>query len=376
MIFKRCTKCLIPNTRPDTHFNEEGVCSACTSYAARQHIDWSTRKAALEFLLEEQPYNGSGYDCIVPSSGGKDSTAQVLKLIELGARPLVVTATTCHLTEIGRANIDNLARFATTIEVSPNKEVRKKLNRLGLTMVGDISYPEHVSIFTTPFKMALKLGIPLIMYGENPQQEYGGPPGSELAREMTRRWVAEFGGFLGLRPDDLIGAQLDAWITKEEMQDYQPPDARDISSHHVQAHFLGHYLPWDSKENARIATEHGMRAIMPTPANWWVAENQDNAQTGLHDHMMYRKYGYGRGCAQISVDIRAGRVSRETALQWVKTHDGLFPWVYMGINWANMLDRIGFNPELIWTLMDKFTNWDIFTRDHVDDTTVRLLHDE
>ena len=94
MQFKRCTKCLIPNTRPDTYFNEEGVCSACTSYAFRQHIDWTTRKAALEFLLEEQPYNGSGYDCIVPSSGGKDSTAQVLKLIELGARPLVITATT------------------------------------------------------------------------------------------------------------------------------------------------------------------------------------------------------------------------------------------------------------------------------------------
>jgi hypothetical protein len=41
----------------------------------------------------------------------------VLTLIELmGAKPLVVTAVTCHLTPIGRANIDNLARYATTIE--------------------------------------------------------------------------------------------------------------------------------------------------------------------------------------------------------------------------------------------------------------------
>lgn len=373
MQFKRCTKCLIPNTRPDTHFNEDGVCSACTTYARRQEIDWNARRMLLENLLHNQPKNGSGYDCIVPSSGGKDSTFQVLKLIELGARPLVVTATTCHLTEIGRSNIDNLKRFATTIEVSPNAEVRKKINRIGLRMVGDISWGEHVSIFTTPFGMALQLGIPLIFYGENPQAEYGGPPGTEEAKEMTRRWVAEFGGFLGLRPDDLVGME---GLTMADMNDYQAPEAAFVRAREIQAHFLGHYLPWDSKENARIATEHGMRAIMPTRANWWLAENQDNAQTGLHDHMMYRKYGYGRGCAQISVDIRAGRVSRETALEWVKTHDGLFPWVYMGINWANMLDRIGFNPENIWTLMDKFTNWDIFTRDHVDDTTVRLLHDE
>lgn len=357
MIFKRCTKCLIPNTRPDTHFNEEGVCSACTSYAARQQIDWAYRKTLLERLLEDQPYNGSGYDCIVPSSGGKDSTAQVLKLIELGARPLVVTASTCHLTEIGRANIDNLARFATTIEVSPNKETRKKLNRLGLTMVGDISWPEHVSIFTTPFKMALKLGIPLIMYGENPQAEYGGPPGTEQAREMTRRWVAEFGGFIGLRPSDLIGQD---GITEADMKDYQPPDARDISSHHVQAHFLGHYLPWDSKENARISTEHGMRAIIPTAANWWIAENLDNAQTGCHDYMGFLKYGYGRGVAQISVDIRAGRVSRETALEWAKTHDGMYPWKYMGVHLDEILHRIGVTPQQFRATCDLFTTQDLF----------------
>lgn len=357
MQFKRCTKCLIPNTRPDTYFNEEGVCSACTSYAARQQIDWAYRKTLLERLLEDQPYNGSGYDCIVPSSGGKDSSAQVLKLIELGARPLVVTASTCHLTEIGRANIDNLARFATTIEVSPNKEVRKKLNRLGLTMVGDISWPEHVSIFTTPFKMALKLGIPLIMYGENPQAEYGGPPGSEQAREMTRRWVAEFGGFLGLRPDDLIGVE---GLTKLDMQDYQPPHASDISSHHVQAHFLGHYLPWDSKENARIATEHGMRAIIPTAANWWSTENLDNAMTGLHDHMMFRKYGYGRGCAQASVDIRSGRASRETLLPWILEHDGLFPEFYMGVPIEDVLKPLGVSRDHLNRIMDQFTSWEIF----------------
>ncbi len=371
MSFIRCRTCLYPTTKPDLFFDASGDCSACTAYAKRKQIDWIGRKAELVRLLETTPRNGTGYDCIVPSSGGKDSTWQVLTLIELGARPLVVTAATCHLTEIGRSNIDNLKRFATTIEVSPNAEVSKKLNRIGLEMVGDISWREHVAIFTIPFKIAVQTGIPLMFYGECPQTEYGGPPGTDEAKEMTRRWIGEFAGMLGLRPSDLVGME---GITAADMQDYTLPTDDQIKALGLHAHFLGHYLQWDSAQNARIATKNGMRAIQASPANWWLCENLDNAQTGLHDYMMYRKYGYGRGCAQISVDIRQGKVPRETALEWVKTHDGLFPYTYMGINWANMLDRIGFNPERLWALMDKFTNWDIFTQ--MDDKTVRLLNDE
>ncbi|CAB4223484.1 hypothetical protein UFOVP1670_74, partial [uncultured Caudovirales phage] len=114
----RCKLCVIPDTRPDTQFTD-GVCSACISSARRPQIDWEARKKELIALLDR--HHG---ECIVPSSGGKDSTAQVLMLQELGARVTVVTATTCHLTTIGRKNIDNLARYATTIEVSPNKTVR------------------------------------------------------------------------------------------------------------------------------------------------------------------------------------------------------------------------------------------------------------
>ena len=89
----RCKRCVLPDTRPDTHFNEEGVCSACTSFDKRQAIDWDQRARDLAIILERaKPVNG--FDCIVPSSGGKDSHWQVLKLIELGVRPLVVTAAT------------------------------------------------------------------------------------------------------------------------------------------------------------------------------------------------------------------------------------------------------------------------------------------
>lgn len=200
----RCARCLYPDLKPDLFFDDAGVCSACRAFEQRQSVDWAAREGELLSALEGGR-NDSGYDCIVPSSGGKDSHWQVLKLIELGARPLVVTATTCHLTHLGRANIDNLTRYATTMEVVANRGVRAKLNRLGLTMVGDISWPEHAAIFSVPFHAACNLGIPLIFYGECPQEAYGGPPGTESAKEMTLRWVSEFGGFNGLRPSDFVG---------------------------------------------------------------------------------------------------------------------------------------------------------------------------
>lgn len=351
----RCTRCVIPDTRPDTQF-VDGVCSACLAFDERAKIDWGARRDDLVRLLERHHRGSSGYDCIVPSSGGKDSHYQVLKLIELGARPLVVTATTCMLTEIGRKNIDNLARYATTIEVTPNREVRARLNRLGLTMVGDISWPEHVSIFTTPFNMACDLGIPLLFYGENPQNQYGGPLGAEEARIMTRRWVSEFGGFLGLRPSDLIGVD---GLTERDMYDYKPP-LEDMLDFGVEAHFLGQYLPWDSHHNTDVAITAGMTARRPSVANIWVAENLDNAMTGLHDHAMYRKYGYGRAAAQLSVDIRSGLLSRERALQDVENYDGLFPHQYMDVPIGRILNRIAMSQEDLMQVLDQFTNWNLF----------------
>lgn len=343
----RCRLCVLPDTRPDTHF-VNGVCSACRSYAARPAIDWDARRQDLITLLNR--HDGR---CIVPSSGGKDSHYQVLTLRDLGADVTIVTATTCQLTDIGRSNIDNLGRYARTIEVTPNRTVRAKLNRLGLQLVGDISWPEHASIFSVPFRVAVDRGIPLIFYGECPQNQYGGPPGTEQAAVMTRRWVSEFGGFLGLRPSDMVGQE---GITERDMEDYAPPAQWDLSRVKVEAHFLGHYLPWDSHRNAEVAREAGMRGHLPSLANWWHHENLDNAQTGLHDYAMFRKYGYGRGAAQVSVDIRSRRATRDEGLRWVDIYDWRFPEVYMDVSVGAVLERIGMSREKLMETLDRFTD--------------------
>ena len=360
----RCTRCLIPTTRPDTAF-DGGVCSACLAHERRPKIDWEERERMLLQLLDK--FHG---EVLVPSSGGKDSTYQAMTLKRLGAHVTCVTATTCHLTPIGRRNIDNLAQHCTTIEVTPNRTVRAKLNRLGLEMVGDISWPEHVAIFSIPWRMAVDLNKPLIMYGENPQNQYGGPPGSQEAREMTLRWRSEFGGFLGMRPADMVGQQ---GITERDMEDYAPPSAEDLDVMGVEAHFLGQYLPWDSHQNAQIAIDAGMEAWLPSSANWWPFENLDNAQTGIHDHMMWRKYGYGRAAAQLSVDIRDGRIHREDALQICQRTDGILPQLYAGVTLDEVLDRIQISRRRLHEIMDEFTNWTIMRRVVEDFRATQIL---
>ena len=154
----RCKTCVYPTTKPDLMF-QDGQCQACINYRSRPRIDWRQREQELKKVLERSRKSRHNHDCIVPSSGGKDSTAQVLKIIELGFKPLVVTATTCHLTEIGRQNIANLKLHADTIEVDPDPEARAKLNVLGMELVGDISWPEHAAIFSIPFRAAVDYGI-------------------------------------------------------------------------------------------------------------------------------------------------------------------------------------------------------------------------
>lgn len=354
----RCKRCVMPLTRPDTA-HVDGVCSACLSYERRATIDWASRHENLLRLLDR--HHGR---VMVPSSGGKDSTYQCLRLKELGADVTAVTARTCHLTDIGRRNIDNLARHVRTIEVVPNMTVRAKLNRLGLDLVGDISWPEHAAIFSTPFKVAADTGHTLLMYGECPQAEYGGPMGSEQATQMTRRWVTEFGGFLGLRPDDFVGME---GITERDMADYQPVAESVLLDDGIEAHFLGQYEAWDSHRNAAVAIRHGMRGHEdrsgkwhpPCHNNFWTAENVDNGQTGQHDFFMWLKYGFGRGCQQISVDVRSMRVTRDNALEWLDEHehrDGEidFHECYAGVELVEVLDRIDLSKHEYIKIVERF----------------------
>ena len=101
---------------------------------------------------------------------------QIVKVLELGYNPLAVTSSTCSLSDIGRKNLENIKALGVDlIEISMNPAVRHRVNRIALVERGDISWPEHASIFTVPIRIAVQMRIPLLIWGENSQNEYGGP---------------------------------------------------------------------------------------------------------------------------------------------------------------------------------------------------------
>ena len=353
----------MPDTKPDLLLDEAGVCNACRSYEQRKEVDWDRRRSELEQLLERfRKKDGSNWDCIVPVSGGKDSTFQVIRMLQLGMNPLCVTATTCDLSEIGRRNIENIKKLGVDyVEFTPNPLVRRKLNRIGLTQVGDISWPEHSGIFTIPVRAAVQYQVPLLVWGENSQNEYGGPAAASENSVLDRRWLEEFGGLLGLRVSDLIG--IDG-ITAKDILPYSYPSDDDLRRVGVTGMFLGYYIPWDGYSNALIAQAFGFETLSTTVEGSIVNyENIDNHQTGIHDYFKFLKFGFGRATDIACLHLRRGRITRQDAIEMVRRQDGKFPWTYLGKPLAEILEPLEMTVEEFIRICDRFTNKKHFVRD-------------
>lgn len=362
-MIKYCKKCVMPNTKPNLRFDEEGVCNACRNFENRKEINWEERKKSLEEILNRyRSKDGSNWDCIIPVSGGKDSTFQVIKMLEFGMNPLCVTSTTCNLTEIGRRNIENLQNLGVDhIEVTANRCVRKKLNRIGLIEVGDISWPEHVSIFTTPVRIAVNMKIPLIIWGENSQNEYGGPAGAVDNNVLDRSWLEEFGGLLGLRVSDLVSQD---GIEKKHLIPYTYPTDEELKEVGVTGLFLGYYIPWDGYSNFLISQNHGFESWGKTIEGSSVDyENIDNYQVGIHDYFKFLKFGFGRASDLVSMHIRRGRLTRSDGMEIVKRHDGKFPWTYLDKPIEEVLKPLDISVDEFIKICDQFTNKKLFLTD-------------
>jgi len=119
---------LYPDTKPQLEFNEDGICSACINFDKKSKIDWNKKREELEEILKKySSKDGKNYDCIIPVSGGKDSTFQTYFITkELGYNPLVINFHPLDQTELGKENLENLKKLGVDcIEFSPNPNIYK-----------------------------------------------------------------------------------------------------------------------------------------------------------------------------------------------------------------------------------------------------------
>jgi hypothetical protein len=205
-------------------------------------------------------------------------------------------------------------------------------------------------------------GVRLIVWGENPQNEYGGPAAASGDSTLTRRWLEEFGGLLGLRVSDLLEVE---GIERRHLIQYTYPTDEALRRVGVTGIFLGHFFPWDGWTNALIAQAHGFETlpymVEGSLANY---ENLDNHQTGIHDYFKFLKFGFGRATDIANNHIRRGRLSRDDAVRMVRLRDGRFPWTCLGKPIEETLAEIDMTLDEFQRVCDQFTNKRLFVVDN------------
>jgi len=167
--FRYCKKCLFPETKPDLHFTEDGVCSACLAAESKNNgIDWNKREKDFYSIIDKFRLGKDeiGYDCLIPVSGGKDSTYQAYFMKHVcGMNPLCVCFETTLVTDIGRRNLDNISKMGIdVIHFKKNYNVYRSMVVEGFKRVGDEMWPNHLGIFTFPIIVATKFKIPLVIW--------------------------------------------------------------------------------------------------------------------------------------------------------------------------------------------------------------------
>ena len=186
-----CKRCVISNQRPSStvefksnkqstketiEFDSDGICAACR-YAEQKNkgIDWEDRERRLLDLCDRFRRNDGSYDVVVPGSGGKDSayTSHILKY-KYNMNPLTVTWAPHLYTEIGFKNFTNWIHTGglDNILFTPNGKLHRHLTKLAFVNLLHPFQPFIIGQRIIGPRIAMKYGIPLVMYGEN-QAEYG-----------------------------------------------------------------------------------------------------------------------------------------------------------------------------------------------------------
>ena len=330
-------------------------------------IDWDSRRKDLAIILEKYRSKSNGrYDCIIPISGGKDSHFQVHVIVnEFGLKPLLVNFHPRDLIPLGRKNIENIKNIGVDcIEFTPNPHIYKKMEKFGLIELGDVNWPEHVGIFTVPFQVAVAYQVPLIIWGENPQMEYGGPGGGMI---MDKEWLEKYGVFWfdKIKPTIMTEHGIDI----EDLKAYNYPSDEELKRVGVTGIFLGQYIKYDIDKILETVEKIGFsRNPEPKEGTYTNWENLDTKFTGIHDYFKWIKYGYGRATDHASLDIRAGKITREEGLKLVKEFEGKIPEKYM----QDFLEDMEITREEFYRIVDKFANKELFKTDAKDN----LVRDE
>ncbi len=313
---KWCSHCVLPDSRPNLIIGDDDVCNACKSHGGKAGIAWPAREAAFRKVVEHAKTRARGHDCLIPVSGGKDSTWQVIKCLEYGLTPLAVTWKTPARTAIGQRNLDNLVSLGVDhIDYRINPKVEARFMVKAFERFGSTAIPMHMALFNIPLTLAAKLQIPLVVWGENSAFEYGTADESLTGFQLDSAWLKTYGVTHGTTADDWLAHGF----TRKELAAYYGPEAGSLEAQGLRAVFLGYYFPWDPETSLAAAAAHGFRFDAGAArTGYYDYADIDDDFISLHHWMKWYKFGFTRLFDNLSLEIRNGRITRQQALQIIR----------------------------------------------------------
>lgn len=348
---------MIPDTRPGIRLDGFGVCSACRSHEKKfSSIDWGDRRRKFEGIVASTKALGRRYDCVIPVSGGKDSTWQVVKCLEYGLHPLAVTWKPPARTAIGAANLSNLIGLGIDhIDFSINPEVERKFLYRALERYGSTAIPMHMAMFNLPPLFAAKLDVPLVVWGENAADEYAGESDGVHGHQLDSGWLRKYGVTHGTTAADWVSAEL----TARELAPYFGPTDEDLVSRGIRAVFLGYYFNWDPKTSLQVARAHGFTARPEGPkTGYYDYADIDDDFISIHHFLKWYKFGFTRSYDNLALEIRNGRMSRDEAIRWLRERGDETPHADI----EKFCQFVGINVVDFFQIIERFRNPKIWTR--------------
>ncbi len=318
-----CTRCCLPETAEGIKFDELGMCQACQSSEQKMHIDWAAREKELRNILEEAKRKaGDSYDCIIPISGGKDSTFQLHVLVKVyGMKPLAVTFNHNWYTETGKYNLQNaLEKFSVDhIMFTPNRSLVNRLAKRSLYTIGDACWHCHAGVGAFPLKIAVKFSIPLLVWGESIAEDAGKASYFEPLLQFDRDYFTKVSA--KVYPEAMVNEE----ISTKDVFPFQLPTVEEMERVGVVGIHLGDHIFWDDERQMEFVRDtYGWREDH-VEGTYKGYKSVECRMAGVHDYMKFLKRGFGRGTDHASNDTRMGLLTREEAFELAKKHDAERP---------------------------------------------------
>lgn len=343
---KRCLRCVTPASRPRIEFDSEGVCLACRWHEQKQKIDWGERRKRFMEICD-QYRSDSPWNCIIPVSGGKDSSYVSWKVKhEYGMNPLCVTFAPQIQTPIGRQNLENFRQAGFNhLMITPDAEAYRRYAKDWFVRYGFPKQPFVVGISTSILRLARYFGIRLIVWGEQGEKEYSGNSGTFGLEKFDR--------------DFLVNCYYEG---QDDSEQYGPwwkvPEQSQLDG--IVSTWFSLYDDWDPDTHARLANkECGMQLVVGGSIGTFTCGSQlDDVLQDLHTYLMFVKHGFGRCVSDASIEIRRGRMTREEGVKVVNKLDGLFPLEYLDA----YCDYFEMSYTEFWRAIDSLANTELLWR--------------